>query len=265
MIIRQAIDADKPKVLDFCKNTFSWGDYIGDVWDIWKSNEHLYVLEEEGKVVGTYNLSPTNQVWIEGMRVHPDYRRRGFGKYMLSHAESIHHLKLFRLIIDSENHPSLRLAESMGYHLEDKWQLYSTTPKKEKSQTKHATSLSEVNDKITSATYADSWKWYPLDEEEILKLIKDGRILISSANSNREAIGIWNRSKDFPNVLQLGYINGSSDGILDILLNVRNKVYDLGCERIQIFAQEKILLRAEFLDKKSLFYLMRKDLSKKNL
>ena len=27
--------SDKKAVLDFCKNTFSWGDYINDVWDYW--------------------------------------------------------------------------------------------------------------------------------------------------------------------------------------------------------------------------------------
>ena len=32
---RVATVHDKDYVLDLCKNTFSWGDYIDRVWDIW--------------------------------------------------------------------------------------------------------------------------------------------------------------------------------------------------------------------------------------
>ena len=46
MIIRKAKASDKNKVLDFCKNTFSWGDYIVDVWDYWIVEGNLLVLTE---------------------------------------------------------------------------------------------------------------------------------------------------------------------------------------------------------------------------
>ena len=38
MVIRRALDSDKAKVLEFCKNTFEWGDYIETVWDEWKND-----------------------------------------------------------------------------------------------------------------------------------------------------------------------------------------------------------------------------------
>ena len=63
-------------------------------------------------------------------------------------------------------------------------------------------------------------------------------------------------------MLQLGYVNGSSDGILGILRFMQNKAFDLKCERIQVFAQEKISLETSILDKRALFYLMRKDQEK---
>ena len=42
-IIRDAINSDKFSVLSFCKDTFSWGDYIQDVWDYWLSKA-IYLL-----------------------------------------------------------------------------------------------------------------------------------------------------------------------------------------------------------------------------
>ncbi|TLY08933.1 MAG: GNAT family N-acetyltransferase [Thaumarchaeota archaeon] len=189
MRIRNASEFDKASVLEFCKNTFSWGDYISDVWDSWNSKGRLYVLEEDGRIAGVYNLTISEkQAWVEGMRVHPQYRRRGIGSSMLAHAESVVPSKIMRLIIDSENHQSISLVESMGYRLEDKWRLYSMTPRKERSTVRNAVDLS--------------------------------------------------------------------------LRFIQNKASELQFERIQVFAQEKIPLQMSFLDKRSLFYLMRKDSEK---
>ena len=108
MKIRSAQESDKATVLGFCKDTFQWGDYIADVWDKWKSKGGLYVLEENDFVVGVYHVASfEKEAWIEGMRVHPQYRKKGFGTRMLTHAESVVQNKVIRLIIESENQPSI--------------------------------------------------------------------------------------------------------------------------------------------------------------
>ena len=91
------------------------------------------------------------------------------------------------------------------------------------------------------------------------------RVIISTKKGETAAVGICNRSNDFAQVFQLGFVNGTVDGMMEILKYVRNKAHELNCERIQVFAQEKISLEASFLDKKSLFYLMKKELHQKNL
>ena len=49
MVIRRALDSDKAKVLEFCKNTFEWGDYIETVWDDWKNDLSGILLVKECK------------------------------------------------------------------------------------------------------------------------------------------------------------------------------------------------------------------------
>ena len=49
--IRKAIQLDKEQILDFCQNTFSWGDYIDEVWDSWYNNEGLVIIEENEKAL----------------------------------------------------------------------------------------------------------------------------------------------------------------------------------------------------------------------
>ena len=45
--IRNALGSDRNDILDFCKNTFSWGDYIDQVWDLWVNDSagQLFVAE----------------------------------------------------------------------------------------------------------------------------------------------------------------------------------------------------------------------------
>ncbi len=261
MRIRHARQNDRNSVLEFCKDTFSWGDYIAEVWDSWSSKGGLHVVEKDGLVIGVYNLELLKkESWIEGMRVRPQFRKMGFGTKMLSHAESIIQNGIIRLIIESENRASIKLVTSMGYEIEERWRLYSMMPEKQNANTTIATKSTDLGKLASSSTYADSWRWLPLDKEDLEKLVEQNRIVVSIQNGKSSAMGIWNKSNDFPDVFQMGFVNGTQDGIKEILKCAQNQARDLGCERIQVFAHEKISLESSFLDKRSLFYLMKKEL-----
>lgn len=104
MDIRPAQPEDKSAIVSFCENTFSWGDYIADAWDRW-------IEDPDGKIfVGLVDAQPVAMVhvallekgvvWMEGMRVHPDFRRHGIGtaidvagrSYAREHGHPIAHL-----------------------------------------------------------------------------------------------------------------------------------------------------------------------------
>jgi len=267
MQIRDAQPSDKQAVLDFCKDTFSWGDYIADVWDSWILQGNLFVAVENDTPIGLSHLVFTDnrQTWLEGIRIHPNYRRKGYGRKIISYCESIaNSTRTVRMIIESDNTPSIDLAKSMGYDIEDWWRLYALTSKKETSSVIVATEINQVARFVSSNTYVDSWKWLPLEMSDLEELIQQKRILLSIQNERVLAIGIWNESKNFANVLQLGFINGTNEGMQDILRFIQNKGYELHSERIQVFSQAKNILEMELLTKRPLFYLMKKDL-KKNL
>jgi len=267
MQIRDAQPRDKQVVLDFCINTFSWGDYIADVWDAWILQGNLFVIAEGDVPIGLWHLvfTDTRQAWIEGIRIHPNYRRKGYGRKIISYCESlVTSTKTIRMIIECDNTPSIDLARSMGYEIEDWWRLYALTPKKEASSVIIASEINQVRGFVSSNTYVDSWRWLPLEKSDLEELIRQKRILLSVRNEHILAIGIWNESKNFANVLQLGFINGTNEGMLDILRFIQNKGYELHSVRIQVFSQAKNVLEMESLTKRPLFYLMKKDL-KKNL
>ena len=261
--IRSAKEGDRDMVLEFCRETFSWGDYIADVWDKWKSSGGLYVCEQNCLVVGVYHIAfLTGEFWLEGMRVHPEHRKKGLGTKMMLHAESVIQKGTVRLVIESENNPSINLVRSVGYQIEEEWRLYGTTPQSQDSHACVATSTFSLGNLIDSATYADSWKWISFGKSELEGLVREGRVLVSNDKGETDAIGIWNKSRDFAQTFQIGYVNGTKKGMEQILRFAQNEANEMKCERIQVFAPEKTRLDLDFLEKRSKFYLMKKELGK---
>ena len=179
---------------------------------------------------------------------------------MLTHAESVTQNKVIRLIIESENHPSIRLVKSMGYEIEEKWRLCYMIPAKQESSATIATFSAQLDGISSSSTYANSWRWLSLDDEEVRNLIEQKRVIISTKEGKTVATGIWSKSDDFPQIFQFAFVSGIEEDMLDILRYIQNMAHELNFERIQVFIQEKISIKANFLDKGSLFYLMKKEL-----
>lgn len=265
MKIRHAKRSDKNQILPFCKNTFRWGDYIDRVWDKWLAEKNLLAVEEKGKAIGICNaaISP-NQVWIEGIRIHPDSRRKGYASKLIVAAEKIARkkkLEFSRMIIADNNKRSLKLARSLGYIMEDKWWLYNLPPRKQRSTAKLAKSTKNLEHLIQSDTYSESWNWMPLTKPTLSKLVKAGRIITYSKNKKILAMGIWNKSSRLDDdVMQLGYIHGNKNGIKSILQFLQNKGFEEKSGRIQLLVQHKISLNMKGLDRRMLFCLMKKEL-----
>lgn len=264
LIIRQAKSHDKKPILNFCQNTFSWGDYIENVWDSWFSKGNLIVIELDGMAIGMCNISfSKNQMWLEGLRINPRFRRKGYGKKLIIKAEDIAKKagkKISRMLIAQQNTKSLLLAKSLGYKVEDKWWLYNLKPKKQITKIRKVSNLKQIEKLLSSDTYSESWEWIPLDRITIPKLIRRGRVIGSFKNNKINAVGIWNKSQIDKDVLQIGFLNGTKAGMKTILQFMQNKGHTLKSKRIQVLAQQQIDLRMKDLDKRMLFCLMRKGL-----
>lgn len=265
MKIRHAKKADKKQILAFCVHTFRWGDYIDRVWDKWLAEKNLLTLEQQGRAIGICNagISP-NQVWIEGIRINPSFRRKGYATRLVIAAESLAKRKRLgysRMIIADNNKRSLSMAKKLGYHIEDKWWLYNLSPKKQNTTVKLAASAKNLQSLIQSETYSESWNWLVLNEKTLAKLVKAGRVIIYHKNKKPQAMGIWNKTSKLDNdVMQLGYLAGTKSGVNGIIQFMQNKGYEEKSDRIQLLVQDKIKLSMKGLDKRMLFCLLKKEL-----
>lgn len=123
VIIRNGRKEDEPFIKEFTRNTFSWGDYVGDAFSEWLNEPgEVLVAEFQGQIVGVTHVSylSPSEAWFEGIRVHPGFRRMGIGT-LLSRASIKaargHGCTVARCAIDSDNTASSELAKQLGFRL----------------------------------------------------------------------------------------------------------------------------------------------------
>ncbi len=268
MIIRKAKASDKSKVLDFCKNTFSWGDYIVDVWDYWIVEGNLLVLTENKTPIAICHSSFFDkQVWIEGIRVNEKFRKKGFAKNLVLESESLAKNKnctVSKMLIATTNKKSLNLANNLSYKKESIWNFYSLIPK---NLDKKINVTIAINEKKTItfllshlSSYVKSWRWIPLTKINIKSLFDEKRILYTTHDDVIDTMIIFTESEHFEKILMLTLISGSINGIKNIITYFENYAIKNNIKRIQIITKAKTLPTIKNLDKKFSFCLMKKDL-----
>lgn len=286
MKIRPAARADKEEVLKFCIDTFEWGDYIDQVWDLWYSDQAglLLVAEEEeyrlpdkkqSSVVAISHVSlcpNKNNVWLEGLRVNPNYRRRYVATQlinkMIAYGQEQGASKA-SAIVSKKNIASQLMMERNGFIVISKWNYYNTNniPRrvnKAKLGSKVATlkDIELIRDylrhsevfRLSGGTYVNSWKWYPLNlySSILADLIENKKVLLNGNNKSIEGIAIinrdrhWNKNND--NItFQTVYLDASNVSALkDLISFIINLIHseDAIYDRLQVYSPQIIYASA---------------------
>ena len=266
MIIRKAKASDKNIVLEFCKTTFSWGDYIEDVWDYWKLEGNLLVLTEKNTPIAICHSSFfDSQVWIEGIRVNEKFRKKGFAKNLVLKSEKLaknKKCKTSQMLIATNNTKSLNLARKLNYKKESIWHFYSLIPSKSTKKINVTIANKKIVDFLFTnlSSYVKSWRWIPLTKNNINKLIKQKRILYTKQNDEVDTLVIYTESEHFEKTLMLTLVSGTKNGIKELIEYFQNYAIKNNFKRIQILTKTKTFPKMKDLEKRFSFYLMKKEL-----
>jgi ribosomal protein S18 acetylase RimI-like enzyme len=276
--IRPATKADKEEVLKFCIDTFEWGDYIDQVWDLWYSDRNGVLLVAEDEEYSIHNnkgplvmaishisLCPNNdKVWLEGIRVNPNYRRRTVAsqllKKMIAYGKE-HGAKEASAMVTNNNIASQLMMERNGFAMTSRWSYFSINkiPKradKVSARSRVATSKdtemifdylrqSEVYE-LSGETYVSSWRWYSLDlyTNTLPDLIKNEKVLVTG-NEHIEGVAIINRDREWNknnnNTFQIVYLDVSKILLLeDFISFIINLIHseDVVYDRMQVFCPQ---------------------------
>lgn len=195
--VRPARPEDKAAVLAFCQNTFSWGDYIANVWDDWVKQEHggLFVALVDGQPVGIVHAALLDHAaaWMEGMRVHPAFRRQGIATALDERACAFardHHCQVARLVTSVKNTAAQSHLNISKYHPAARFNDWESNPQvgefdfwRVATEDAASTILARW---IQSPLYTAShgvlpnrhWRWIALDEQRLHQQIHAGEVRV---------------------------------------------------------------------------------------
>ena len=262
---RLASSSDKKDVLNFCQNTFSWGDYIHEVWDNWINEGNLIVIDDDQIPVSMAHAGfypDEKMIWIEGIRVNNNFRKKGLAQKMICYFESnakSQGFEISRMLIASENNPSLTLAKKLGYQIISKWNYFSLESKQISQQNVILSNscLFDCKDLDTSKyNFIESWRWIPLSNERLKKLNSENKIFCQKSGNEIITLGIITESESFENTIILEILFGTE---LETMIKfVQNFAHQKNYSKIRILTELESLPQIKNLENKFPFYLMEK-------
>ena len=122
LVCRPALLKDTPDVMELTRTIWDGEDYVPYIWGEWFTDPQglLAVAEFGGRVVGLGKLTQLSarEWWMEGLRVHPDYERRGIASHLndfLLDYWQRHGAGVVRLVTASYRLPIHRICEHTGF------------------------------------------------------------------------------------------------------------------------------------------------------
>jgi len=124
--IRLADYSDLPRLAEISRSTWEGSDYLEKVAARWISEGGLFVGEVDAQVIGAVKVTrmPSGVIWLEGLRVHPDFRSRGFGRRLVEFAAEVGRsateageATAMEFATYVHNSESIAIAADMGFHI----------------------------------------------------------------------------------------------------------------------------------------------------
>lgn len=134
IVFREARPGDLDDIAEISRLTWEGEDYLGDSATAWITDGTLRVGDIDGRVIGTFRISPMpcGVIWMEALRVHPEFRGRGLGRRLGGEAFRIGREMMragegdcleFSTYVN--NMESIHISVSQGFRVVDRFMLMS--------------------------------------------------------------------------------------------------------------------------------------------
>ncbi len=262
--VRFVKQSDKDFILEYIKRTWEHGDYIGDVWDVWINDKagRFFAAIVDDKPVGILHVSfITSEIgWLEGARVHPDFRGKGIGSKLTEVVVNWckeKGIKLVGLTTADDNVPAHRVAEKLGFFLKGRWYFAGIDTeqfRKDIPQIKEVSGVSFANTAnfedilvflssdngflSVGKEYMRIFESLPLTADFLLNKIHEGKVVVSYDKSEIiSAMGVFDFSRDWEDnklTMYFGLLTGSKNSIKNIVYFIYSVFEEHNLKRIRL-------------------------------
>ncbi len=216
-------------------------------------------MELDGRVVALAKLShiADDEWWLEGMRVHPNYRRLGVSRLLQAHQLEVAErlgVGVLRFATASHNWPIHRNALRDGFRRVAEFRRYSAEampgPQSLRplgpGDVEAAWSLVEDSAirQASGGLYEMDWRWQELTKERLAAHIAAGQVWGIDLDGHLAALAIVLTDPEEER-LAVGYMDGTPEGLRALAWGLRLLAYQQGYPRIRIFSiADPVLLEA---------------------
>jgi GNAT superfamily N-acetyltransferase len=262
MTIRPARPDDRPAMERICAHTWEWGDYIPEVWDDWLADEQglTIVGELAGRAVALsrFRFQAPDQIWLEGMRVDPEYRRRGIGRQFLDHSIAFaqeHGARMVRLSTSYHNVAVHTLTAQAGMERVGAYQLRVADPlpgapepvflSAEHADLVRAFLLDSPLMAYTHGLYSVDWAWQELSPARVTQFLESGQFAAQLSPDGRLAALALLHVRPEDRELWIGFIDGEAAAVPELATAVRAHAARIGAEKVQVMVPDLGWLRGD--------------------
>jgi GNAT superfamily N-acetyltransferase len=258
IVIRPAKPSDRKAVLELCKHSFTWGDYVPDVWDEWigerRSRIFTATLDDEPVGIMRVSLPKREEAWLQAARTHPGHRRKGvataLAKACLKWAKD-KGARVARLSTDSDNYKALKALAKMRFNrISDYLVMECNQLQDKKSQNCRWATENELDElweflrtsdmfAASGGLYTVLFVWKSLKKEDLKKFVASRKAIgyfRGDAVNGLTLIDDAARMRWEDNPIQTCYVDGGQLAVSEMLRFLKAYSRNEGFKRIYVFA-----------------------------
>ncbi|MEA2682119.1 MAG: hypothetical protein QOK05_447 [Chloroflexota bacterium] len=244
--VRPAALPDRSRVEEICSEVFRGDDHLPHRFDAWLEDDEasFLVAEVQGRLAGMHRLVPAGDgvIWYEGLRVAPEFRRRGLGRTMVEMAVGSGRRRGFvemRLHAGADCGP---FFESAGFTPLVEVARWDAEPAR-RGHVPAVLSPEHTDVALGWLRQDDAFKRYPGlnpvfgrsaagDRRNVNNLAREGTLRFSGEVPSFAAV----RPAVVDEPLRVTFLAGAGDSMYDLLNGIRHQAHVDGQERVRVMA-----------------------------